>query len=153
MPPWYRLPIVLLYVIPVGVACVIRSVVSRNVILVLSVAGLAWHAWSDLSPTTDAERFQATHRVRAATWLRDHLSPETRVGSWNAGMIGYFSHRPIVNLDGLANDRVYFDRVIVNGELDAYLREERIEWLADQACGAMASPEGYLSRSASGDLA
>jgi hypothetical protein len=47
---------------------------------------------------------------RAAAWARTHLPPDARVGTWNAGIIGYLSQRQVVNLDGLVNTRAYFER-------------------------------------------
>ena len=42
------------------------------------------------------------------TRVMDRLLPEDGViGSWSAGVIGYFSHFPVVNLDGLVNSYDY----------------------------------------------
>jgi hypothetical protein len=75
------------------------------------------------------------------------------VGSWNAGLLGYFSHRPVVNLDGLVNDRTYFENVILGHDLETYLRDEGIERLADQACGVAPTLLPYLARTDSRRLA
>ncbi len=41
----------------------------------------------------------------------NRLLPEDSViGSWDAGRIGYFSHFPVVNLDGLVNSYEYFHK-------------------------------------------
>ena len=43
------------------------------------------------------------------TQVMDHLIPkDSVVGSWDAGVIGYFSRLPVVNLDGLVNSYDYF---------------------------------------------
>ena len=39
----------------------------------------------------------------AALWVRDNTPPGTVIASWDAGVIGYFSDRPVVNLDGVVN--------------------------------------------------
>lgn len=39
----------------------------------------------------------------AALWVRENTSPDTVIASWDAGIIGYFSGRPVVNLDGVVN--------------------------------------------------
>ena len=47
------------------------------------------------------------------TLVMNRVLPEgSVVGSWDAGMIGYFSHFPVVNLDGLVNsyDYIHFAR-------------------------------------------
>jgi len=55
---------------------------------------------------------------------------DARIGAWNAGQIGYFSQRTVVNLDGLANDGEYLE-VLEHGSLADYLRRERITYLVD----------------------
>ena len=43
------------------------------------------------------------------TMVMNRVLPEgSVVGSWDAGVIGYFSHFPVVNLDGLVNSYDYF---------------------------------------------
>jgi len=54
-------------------------------------------------------RFWSWPLYRAATWARDNLPAHARVGAWNAGIIGYFSERQVVSLDGLVNTRRYFE--------------------------------------------
>ena len=39
----------------------------------------------------------------AALWVRDNTPSGTVLASWDAGVIGYFSDRPVVNLDGVVN--------------------------------------------------
>lgn len=46
----------------------------------------------------------------AARWARDNLAPEARVGTWNAGAIGYLSGRQVVNLDGVVNTVGFLER-------------------------------------------
>jgi hypothetical protein len=77
-----------------------------------------------------------TYVIQAARWMRQNAATSDRFGSWaGGGILGYFSGRPVVILDGLANDVRYFRRVIVGGDLEGYLEEERIDWLAAPACG------------------
>jgi hypothetical protein len=39
----------------------------------------------------------------AALWVRDNTPANTVIASWDAGVIGYFADRPVVNLDGVVN--------------------------------------------------
>ena len=39
----------------------------------------------------------------AALWVRENTPAGTAIASWDAGVIGYFSDRPVVNLDGVVN--------------------------------------------------
>ena len=50
-----------------------------------------------------------TEAVYGGTQLMNRVLPEgSVVGAWDAGVIGYFSRFPVVNLDGLVNSYDYF---------------------------------------------
>ncbi len=51
------------------------------------------------------------------------------IGSWNAGVIGFYSHRRVVNLDGLVNAEVR--AYAPQKKLQDYIANERIRWIAD----------------------
>ena len=60
--------------------------------------------WASESSTREWEI-----RSYMGTQVMDRLLPEDSViGSWDAGVIGYFSRFPVVNLDGLVNSYDYF---------------------------------------------
>jgi hypothetical protein len=46
---------------------------------------------------------------RAAEWIAANLPADAVVASWDAGVIGYFAERPVVNLDGLVNSYEWYD--------------------------------------------
>jgi hypothetical protein len=59
-----------------------------------------------------AQQVRVRHQgplYRAAAWTGT-LPREARIGTWNAGIIGYLSQRQVVNLDGLVNTRSFFER-------------------------------------------
>ena len=58
------------------------------------------------------------------------VPPGEAIGSFNAGIPGYFSSHPIVNLDGLMNNTVY--PYYVRRRFDDYLRDARIGYVADE---------------------
>jgi hypothetical protein len=58
------------------------------------------------------------------------VPPGLPIGSFNAGIPGYFSHRTIINLDGLVNHSVY--PYYKARRFDAYLRERGIEYISDE---------------------
>jgi len=70
------------------------------------------------------------------------VPPGERIGSFNAGIPGYFGGRPVVNLDGLVNHAVvaYWQRHAFEG----YLRDARIGYIADEA-DAVARAERFSS--------
>jgi hypothetical protein len=91
--------------------------------------GLVWQARSFLDP---GERALMVHDREAGVWLRHNLPPGERVASWDAGVIGYFSHRPVVNLDGVVNSKAWYDAVH-DGTTAAFLRDRNVSWVANHA--------------------
>ncbi|MCI0525860.1 MAG: hypothetical protein L0Y56_00200, partial [Nitrospira sp.] len=81
-------------------------------------------------------------RYQTAMWMSEHLPPETRLASWNAGIIGYFSERTVINLDGLVNGADYYERVIA-GPLtwEAYVHEQNVDYIVDFNRNIVISPE------------
>jgi hypothetical protein len=70
-------------------------------------------------------------RVETAAWINAHLPPDARIGAWNAGVLGYFSDRTVVNLDGLANDREYLQFLASGAPLQVYLQQQQIHYIVD----------------------
>jgi hypothetical protein len=52
-----------------------------------------------------------------------------KIGSWNAGIIGYYQGGTVINLDGLVNDDIY--PYAVAGDLSSYLSERDIDYVLD----------------------
>lgn len=69
-------------------------------------------------------------RFAAAEWISDNLSPDTRIGAWWAGTLGYTAKQPIINLDGLVNN-IQFVSILKQCELAKYLIAERISYIVD----------------------
>lgn len=70
-------------------------------------------------------------RFRAIQWAAANLPPDAVIGAWNAGQVGYFLDRPVVNLDGLVNDAAYAARLRDRRPLIEYLRHEGIDYVMD----------------------
>lgn len=70
------------------------------------VAGLAmqWQSFTD----PDIRSIQLANR-RAAEWTNQELPRGTVLASWDAGVLGYFSDHPVVNLDGVVNSKQWFE--------------------------------------------
>lgn len=74
--------------------------------------------------------------------------PDARFAAWNAGIISYFSQRPVINIDGLVNDDAL--TYIRGGTLLSYLQQRNIRYIVD--FDVMMAPKyrrrgGYLSAS------
>lgn len=55
--------------------------------------------------------------------------PNTRIGSWNSGIINFYQGGKVVNLDGLVNNDIY--QYAITDSLPCYLIDKRIIYLAD----------------------
>ncbi len=65
----------------------------------------------------------------AADWINTHTTPAARVGAFNAGIIGFFSQRTVVNLDGAVNNSAY--DALRARRLQDYLLANSIDYVAD----------------------
>ena len=69
--------------------------------------------------------------------------PGARIGSRNAGLLGFASSRTVVNLDGLVNDWEYYDAV-ARGDVRAWMALRHIRYFAD--CASPSLAEDYRKR-------
>ena len=132
--PWYFVPAYLMTALIVPVRCYVAIYFIRRFIgpksqhatNILSLGIVLTGAASCLSKADFTEPFQRVEAIRVSTrtdgswteWteavyggtqLMNRVLPEDSVvGSWDAGVIGYFSRFPVVNLDGLVNSYDYF---------------------------------------------
>jgi len=147
---WYRVPEVLAILTLVGLAAQRAFGPGRELgrpVLAIGAAvllvGLIGTASTNKPRTFDpTSPLMARGAYDVARSLSEHLPPGTRVGSWNAGLLGWMTEGPvIVNLDGLANrpdfvpvaaQEVLF-RHGIDDHLDllAWLERNDIEYLVD----------------------
>jgi hypothetical protein len=146
LEPWNRVPVLLVAI--VGTVAVSTRWRAGPVLAAVALFALVRVPVRIVRDAATGAPY-APYRWEAGVWLRDHLDPEARVGSWNGGTLGYVSDRHVVNLDGLVNDRAYLDEVIRGRDLAGYLRRERISFIADQACGLSPTLQPYLVRTGS----
>jgi hypothetical protein len=73
------------------------------------------------------------HRLNmyeTAQWLSENTEDDARIASFNAGILGYFSDRTVINIDGVVNEDAYHARR--DGTLVAYVCEDaRAEYVVD----------------------
>jgi len=84
-----------------------------------------------LSPDTNAVIYEA---YQVGLWLQQHTPPHARCATWDAGVIGYFAHRPVINLDGLVN--TYDFLALSESDLPAYLKEKNVRYLTTYTLGS-----------------
>jgi len=70
--------------------------------------------------------------LRVVPEIERITEPEATIGSWDAGVLGYFLPNPVVQLGGLVNDREFL-RHLQNGRYREYLAANEIRYLANLA--------------------
>lgn len=65
----------------------------------------------------------------AAQYLKTNTAPDERASAFNAGVLGYFSDREVVNMDGVVNPDAY--NALRGNRLLAYLRSAHVTYTAD----------------------
>ena len=69
---------------------------------------------------------------RSGEWMSAHLPSDAVVGSWDAGVLGYFADRPVVNLDGVVNSFAWLDAQR-DGTTADYLDHRHVRYFANHA--------------------
>ncbi|MGB7539420.1 MAG: hypothetical protein WBM17_12850, partial [Anaerolineales bacterium] len=114
------------------------------VVTVLAAAGLVL-VWIRLAPGgyTKAPDGTQQEAYDAAAWMNENLPRGARVGSFSAGLLGYFGRTyRVINLDGLANTPQFASNELIGhllfvrglaaeDPLRAYLARENITYLAN----------------------
>lgn len=57
----------------------------------------------------------------AGAWIDANLPPDAVLASWDAGAVGYFSHRRVINIDGVVNS-IEFHDALQQGTAARFLR-------------------------------
>ena len=72
---------------------------------------MQWRSFTD----PEIRSIQIANR-EAARWMSDELPEGAVVASWDAGALGYFGERPVVNIDGVVNSREWLDATRAGAE-------------------------------------
>ena len=105
---------------------------TRRLAMLLAIAFLfavAVHTIRQVAREVSAIREQGLVQQGGITWIRQHTDPEAVIGAWNAGALGFFSGRRVVNLDGLVNSRGFY--LNYRERLCAYWDKIGLEYVAD----------------------
>ncbi len=68
----------------------------------------------------------------AGLWISANLPPDAVLGSWDAGVVGYFADQPVVNLDGVVNSIDWY-HAQRDGTTGAFLDESGVSYLVNHA--------------------
>jgi hypothetical protein len=98
----------------------------------IGVAFVVVFAWN-VGSTVDRQAVSGTpwqpSMVAAGEWVREHVPEADRVGSFNAGFIGYLSGRTVVNLDGVVDNAA--TAALRERDLAAFICDAGVAWLVD----------------------
>lgn len=103
---------------------------ARAPVAILAVPLLIALVWSTKSYVDPDARALLVHDAKSGTWMSHHLPPDARIASWDAGAIGYFSQRQVVNLDGVVNS-IEFYRATQDGTVTEFLADRNVRWVAN----------------------
>lgn len=135
----YILPAIALFLIPAGILVELLlkrydSATTRKV-FAATAAGVALSV--TIAGLVAAERGHGSVRAHKyhyvahdmATWLaKNH--PNAIVGSWNAGVLSYFSQTQLVNLDGVINDAAL--KALGRGRIGDYIIDRGITLIVEE---------------------
>lgn len=88
---------------------------------------------------------------RAGEWISANLPRDTVLGSWDAGVVGYFTDQPVMNLDGVVNSFEYHDaREAGTAATTSFLRDRGLAYLVNH--GQPVDGEDPVLRALAGQL-
>lgn len=105
----------------------------RNVIIGVVAINLAVTITLLMVPPPHRVLHEAIREL--ALWGNHNLPANARIGSFNAGVAGYSSTRPVFNLDGLAANHEYFNNYYKRNRICAYLEYHEIDYIFDYLPG------------------
>jgi hypothetical protein len=75
------------------------------------------------------------YHLEMTRWIKENLPPDARIGIFNAGYIGYFSGRKVINLDGLINGIELYQYLKDGKGVWKYVLDKNIDYIADYSYG------------------
>lgn len=82
-------------------------------------------------------------------WISENLPADAVLGSWDAGVVGYFTDQRIMNLDGVVNSFEYLDASEAGTQAD-FLRDRDLAYLVNH--GALVDGDDPQIATATADL-
>ncbi len=126
--PWYF--VVMAQALSIAVALFWNTVSATRVRAALLALGLVGSVVSGVVAwQVGYYPWQAAYMYDAALWIRDNTPEDTLVGSMNSGIIGYYSGRPAINLDGVVNPQAF--AASQQGRLMDYIQDVGICYFLD----------------------
>jgi len=130
---WYNAPVLLVLtmlvclLLDVMVTKIKSDVGNQSVLPVTGTVLLLF--FSPYYYTRSPQNMTLDPRIAAAQWINENTDPQAIVGAANAGIMGYYTRRTVINLDGVVNEQAFHARLA--NQLHQYIQETRINYLAD----------------------
>jgi hypothetical protein len=103
--------------------------INFSIILIVFVS---YFMFQSILKSQELDLGQSPHQKEmlvASEWMKTNLPPNAVVGSWNAGIFGYFSNRQVINLDGLINNDILPH--LKKRTLYRYIEKRKINYIVD----------------------
>ncbi len=97
------------------------------ILLVPLLAAMAFEVRTFSDPHTYSI---ATADRDAGEWIDRNLPAHAVLASWDAGALGYYAHRPVINLDGVANSYGYY-QASRNGTIGDFLKSRNLSGIVN----------------------
>jgi hypothetical protein len=131
------------FIIPLGI--IFASLVFISTIKIrASIVIVTTYLIGGLHYSTMHVESQQVGMLNAAIFLKNNTPVNKVYGSWNAGIIGFFSDRSVINLDGLVNDNAI--PYIKNNNLWDYIISNNIDFIVDYEEMFTNLPPWYLQK-------
>jgi len=120
---WYLEPYFLLLALISGMLLA-RWKHSRPIRVALGAAAALWlisagFVWMYRLDARSYNIYQAAQRC--SRWVEEHIDSGAVGGAWDAGFAGAFTHKPVMNLDGLINSWEYKEKYLDTGAVDEFI--------------------------------
>ena len=113
--------------LPLG-ASPIRTLATVSGVMILPMAIYLAHEITEiLDPRAGATQLADK---AAGEWINQHLPEDVVLGSWDAGVIGYYAQRRVINLDGLVNSHAYY-HAMRQQRVGAFLADEGLSMIVN----------------------
>jgi hypothetical protein len=132
---YYWLPVLYLNIFLFSCSLTLLSSSLRRV-LMLCLIGLtlvfSWIYFKDMKRTILFKISHSEHpRHEMVAYINHNLPEHAILGSWDAGYLGYYCQRTLINLDGLVNNYEIVP-YLRNKNMDAYIDKNGIDYLVNQ---------------------
>jgi hypothetical protein len=99
---------------------------------IVTIAAVGQGAWETMAAPSAAPMWANRD---AGRYVATHLPRDAVLASWDAGVVGYYAMRPVVNLDGVANSVEYL-RALGRGTTPQLLARVPISWVVNHSDSA-----------------